>query len=471
MSIFSFVGKLIKARPVDGLPLEKIQRRADKRLKKLVKLAKERAPFYAKLYSHIDVENFKLTDLPPTTKELLMENFTDTLTVDDVDFDEVKAFIEDPSRIGEFYKNKYVLVHTSGTTGIKGYFVYSKGGWAMIQALYLQRCRRDTRVFPDIITRIFNPIRYAMIIPVGGHYATLLAERISPSKLKGVYYRIKLLSILDPLDKVLAELNEFQPEMLHGYPTYMEKLAYEKIKGSLNISPEFVSVASETLTDQARALLERAFGVQVANYYGTTECVQLAFECEHKRMHLHQDWAFMEPVDEDDNPVPPGVESHHVLITNLYNPVQPIIRYRLDDVVVWEADQRCECGSPLPVVRIIGRAYDNFWVTDKFGQYTSFAPIGLQVILIEVDGLRAFQMIQEERNRVRMLYVADEGFPPEDVGAQIKRKLDKYFIEQNLDGCIEMSLEHVHEIPRDPVSGKVKLFYSKVGVPDEVSQA
>ncbi|HDH96702.1 MAG TPA: phenylacetate--CoA ligase family protein [Proteobacteria bacterium] len=471
MGIFSFVGTMIKARPVDRLTPEKIMRRADKRLKKLVKLAKERAPFYAKLYSHIDVEDFRITDLPPTTKEMLMENFQDTLTVDDVDFNEVKAFVEDPSRIGELYKNRYVLVHTSGTTGIKGYFVYSKNSWAMVQALYLLRSKWETRFFPDIITRLFNPIRYAMVIPLGGHYATLLAERVSPSRLKNVYYKIKLLSILDPIDKVIAELNEFQPEMLHGYPTYMEKLAYEKIKGNLDISPEFVSVASETLTDQARALLEKAFGVKIANYYGTTECVEIAYQCPYGKMHLHQDWVFLEPVDEDDNPVPPGTESHHVLVTNLYNTVQPIIRYRLDDVVVWEKDQRCECGSPLPVIRVIGRAYDNFWVKDKFGQYTSFAPIGLQVILIEVDGLRAFQMVQEERNRIHMLYVAEDGAEPKRVESQIREKLDRYFVEQNLDGCIELDLEQVHEIPRDPVSGKVKLFYSKVGVPDEVLKA
>ena len=276
---------------------------------------------------------------------------------------------------------------------------------------------------------------------------------------------------MEPIEKVISELNEFQPEIMHCYPTYMEKLAFEKIKGKLKISPQYIGVASETLTPQARTLIEHAFGIKPINYYGTTECVQLAFECEHRNMHVNSDWTFLEPVDENDNPVPPGVESHHVLITNLYNPVQPIIRYRLDDVIIWEKKSGCPCGRSFPMIKVIGRVYDNFWVVDKFGQYTSFAPIGLQVILIEVDGLRAFQMIQEERNRIRMLYVAEHGFSPERIEAQIKEKLDRYFKEQNLEGRIDLVLENVVEIPRDPVSGKVKLFYSKVGVPDEVSKA
>lgn len=469
MGAFRIIFNALRVKRAELCSPQTIKELAQKRLKRLVKLAIEKAPFYRKLYSHINPENFDLTMLPPTNKEILMENFEDTLTVDDVKFEEVKAFVEDPSLIGQLYKGKYVLVHTSGTTGIKGYFVYSKKAWEMNQAIHIQRSGREEKIFPYVITKLFKHVRIAIIIPVGGHYASLLMERVAP-KLKSAYFKLKILSILDPVDKVIGELNEFQPDIVHCYPTYMEKLAYEKIKGKLKISPQYISVASETLTAQARTLIEHAFGVKPINYYGTTECVQLAFECEHRNMHVHSDWVFLEPVDENDNPVPAGVESHHVLITNLYNPVQPIIRYRLDDVIVWKGYQDCPCGRPLPIIEVIGRAYDNFWVVDKFGQYTSFAPIGLQVILIEVDGLRAFQMIQEERNKIKMLYVAESGFSKEKIESQIKEKLTRYFKEQNLEGCIELVLENVSEIPRDPRSGKVKLFYSKVGVPADVSK-
>ena len=39
----------------------------------------------------------------------------------------------------------------------------------------------------------------------------------------------------------------------------------------------------------------------------------------------------MEPVDEHDRPVAPGETSAAVLVTNLYNTAQPLIRYRIED--------------------------------------------------------------------------------------------------------------------------------------------
>ena len=42
----------------------------------------------------------------------------------------------------------------------------------------------------------------------------------------------------------------------------------------------------------------------------------------------------VELVDADNRPVPPGVPSARVLVTNLTNLTQPLIRYELNDVFV-----------------------------------------------------------------------------------------------------------------------------------------
>ncbi len=56
-------------------------------------------------------------------------------------------------------------------------------------------------------------------------------------------------------------------------------------------------------------------------------------ECAHGLFHVNSDWYILEPVDEDYRPVAPDVGSHTVLITNLANRVQPLIRYDLGDRV------------------------------------------------------------------------------------------------------------------------------------------
>ena len=56
----------------------------------------------------------------------------------------------------------------------------------------------------------------------------------------------------------------------------------------------------------------------------------------------HTDWVFV-PGYADGKPVPPGTRGARVLVTNLCNRVQPIIRMELADVITVEPEP-CRCG-------------------------------------------------------------------------------------------------------------------------------
>src|SRR5215207_4889130 len=71
-------------------------------------------------------------------------------------------------------------------------------------------------------------------------------------------------------------------------------------------------------------------------------------------MHVHADWVILEPVDEQFRPVLAGEPSATVLLTNLANHIQPVIRYDLGDSVL-TSPERCPCGSRLTAVEVIGR--------------------------------------------------------------------------------------------------------------------
>ena len=63
-------------------------------------------------------------------------------------------------------------------------------------------------------------------------------------------------------------------------------------------------------------------------------------------MHWSDDLLIVEAVDADGRPVPPGVQSDKIYLTNLYNPLLPLIRFEItDQITIIPDDEPCACGS------------------------------------------------------------------------------------------------------------------------------
>lgn len=104
-------------------------------------------------------------------------------------------------------------------------------------------------------------------------------------------------------------------------------LADEQRAGRLHINPALMVLAAEGLpTDQYRRIAE-AFDIKVGHSYAATECPFLSYSCAHGWYHVNSDWQVLEPVDAQYRPTPPGEQSHTVLVSNLANGIQPILRY------------------------------------------------------------------------------------------------------------------------------------------------
>ena len=58
----------------------RVERRQARRLRRLVRWAAARSPFYRQKYHGIDLRHFELGDLPPTNKRELMAHFDDVAT-------------------------------------------------------------------------------------------------------------------------------------------------------------------------------------------------------------------------------------------------------------------------------------------------------------------------------------------------------------------------------------------------------
>jgi putative adenylate-forming enzyme len=445
---------------------DRIRNLQRKKLRRLLRHAKENVPFYAELYKDVNPDTCKLEDLLPVTKKDLMKRLPDTLSVRGITKEEIVWFSQDAGSIGKFFRGKYVLCSTSGTTGMVGHFMSTQTTWSILRGVEFARLLRG-RLAPKYLFKytVLNRLKWAMLVATGGHYITYLLMKLSPGIVNKLA-KIRPFSIMDPMHKMVAELNEFQPHYLHGYPTFLEALAYEQLAGRLKINPDFISSGSEPFSQMARSVLQKAYpGVQMSETYGTTEALSLANQCARGRLHVNDDYVILEGVDDNYRPVPFGMRSRRTLVTNLVNKFQPIIRYELNDSVVLFTGQPCPCGSPLRVVEVHGRSDDTFFLMDQDGHFHAFPPIPFEVLFLQVKGLKQYQLIHEEQNHLRVRYARVDKHPAADIERQILESFNGYLDQCGLAKTVKVSVEEMGEITRPPSTQKVRQIFSKVKAP------
>jgi phenylacetate-CoA ligase len=140
--------------------------------------------------------------------------------------------------------------------------------------------------------------------------------------------------------------------------------------------------------------LQEAFGVRPFDAYGCTEGLW-GSECEHHQgIHLFEDTTLVENVDPDGQPVPAGQAGARLLVTHLYNLVQPLLRLEVTDLITLDPDP-CRCGRILVRASSIhGRSDDVLSLAARDGGRVAVHP--LQFALLTRDPqVREFQVVQD----------------------------------------------------------------------------
>ena len=74
------------------------------------------------------MEGRPLQQLPILTKATLMEHFDEVVTDRSVRLTDVEAFLRDTNG-DRLFKNRYVALATSGSTGLRGVFLFDQREW------------------------------------------------------------------------------------------------------------------------------------------------------------------------------------------------------------------------------------------------------------------------------------------------------------------------------------------------------
>jgi phenylacetate-coenzyme A ligase PaaK-like adenylate-forming protein len=255
-----------------------------------------------------------------------------------------------------------------------------------------------------------------------------------------------------PLAELVSQLNKYQPSLMQGYASTVSLLAEEQVAGRLRINPVLVLPTSEGLTDRVYEKIARAFNARVGTFYGGTECGAIAWSCEYQWLHINSDWAIIEPVDADFQPVPAGVQSHTVLVSNLANRVQPILRYDMGDSILVRPDQ-CACGNPLPAIRVQGRVADILTFSSQNGAQTKITALQFGVLFDRTPGVQLFQVIQTTPTTLRVRLRTAEDLNQDQIWQSIQREITGLLKEYKLG---HVQVERATELPEQAEGGKYR---------------
>jgi putative adenylate-forming enzyme len=352
----------------------------ERRALRLVSFAVGYSPFYLRHWVGQDLTDWR--NLTTVDKATMMKNF-DSFNTRGISKDEAMNVALAAERSRDFAPTLSGLTVglSSGTSGHRGLFLVSPRETAAWAGTILART----------LHRLPPPgYRIAFFLRSNSN----LYERVNASR----RVRFRWFDLMTPLTEAVAGLNEYRPDMLVGPPSLLRMLAGERAEGKLNIEPERLLSVAEVLEPQDREYIESVFGVLVHQVYQCTEGL-LAATCPAGRLHVQEDLVALqyEPVAPHDGcRVTP-------IVTDLWRDVQPILRYRLGDVLHLDPSP-CTCGSAFQVIgQIEGRCDDLcFFITADGVPRVFFPDMIRRMILLAHSGITDYAVEQEGPGHLRV---------------------------------------------------------------------
>ena len=349
-----------------------------RKFRSLVRHASLHAPYYAGIIRErgLSVDTCTPADFPVLTKTLLMANFDAIVTDPRITKKVVADFLTRSSDPKERLFGEITVVHTSGTSGEVGYFLYAPADHARMRASSM----RNRAVFRHLMPRRWPGLRrfrVAFYGATGGHYAGVTGVAAMQRNLARIVVNAQAFEVNTPLPSVINQLNQFQPDVIFGYTTALKMLADEQRAGRLKIQPMAVAATGEMVTKADMQYLSAAFGGATASsIYACTEHMMLGVSNpDGETTTLTDDNLALE------------IHDDHCLVTNLFNYTMPLIRYRMSDIlrVVSEPHAR-----RIVIQNLVGRLEQMPTFLNSAGVRDFISPHTINEVF--VPGVTRFQM-------------------------------------------------------------------------------
>ncbi len=413
------------------------------RLRVLLAYAAEFSPFHARRLRGLDLSRFEsgdLAGLPVMTKAQMMAEFDEVVTDRRLSRRLAEQHLAASAHTPGLLLDEYVCLASGGSSGLHGVVVQTLGEFTDFVASLMRRGYARALAAG-------GPPRDGLVIGLVAAASPVHSSGFGAAVAAGPPVRLVAAPATLPLAQIVARLNAAQPPALLGYASKLAELACEQLAGRLAIAPRSVTSVSEVLTAADRAVIERAFAVPVIDSFVSTEGLVGHSEPGGSVMSFASDMCLAEPVDDDNNPVPPGVPSAKVLVTNLHNLTQPLVRYELTDRFT-----RPE-GTPVAGwlrASVEGRADEVF----RYGG-VDVHPHVIRSALATAGTVREYQVRQTE-DGVDVTCVTGGHLSAAALAARLEHVLRQAGLSEP-----QVSISLAETITRDPKTGKVSRFVPK----------
>ncbi len=371
---------------------------------KFLKKTLPKSHFYRHHYQGFSLKDWQ--KFPTINKALMMANFDDLNTVC---IKKEEAFL----LANEAEKNRnfrpkikgYTIGLSSGTSGNRGLFLVSAAEQQKWAGTIL------AKVLPQ---PILTPQKIAFFLRANSNlYETVQGQRI----------QLEYFSLFSSLEAHIQRLNDLDPTFLVAPPSMLRFLAEAKLNNDLKIAPIKVISVAEVLEPLDQQYISYAFGQIVHQVYQCTEGF-LGSTCEYGTLHLNEDIMVIqkEYIEQNSGRFIP-------IITDFNRLTQPIIRYRLDDVLV-ERKSPCPCGSRFTALESIeGRQDDIFCFPNETEEklISLFPDFIRRAIIMASETIEEYQVVQKSLDSIEIsLKLSSDS--PHVVQSMVTQSLEDLFL-------------------------------------------
>jgi len=421
---------------------EKMKALQDKKLRKMLHFAWQHSEFYRNAFEDAGITETRIDSLPlsafPTIdKTILIEHFDELITLPGLKQEELREFDTEDSMDQKTYRNCHV-VHSSGSTGEPGYFIYDEAAWNQM-LLGIIRGALWNMSMPQILKLLASRPRIVYIAATTGRYGGAMAVG---DGIDGVGASQMYLDINTPLAEWVESIQSFKPNIIIGYPSAIKILGELVENGEIEVDILRVISCGEPLGPGLRRFLEHVFHAEVVNFYGASESLVIGVESGREDgIVLFDDMNVIE------------VEDGVMYLTSLYNFAQPLIRYRISDHLVLKEPMK---GSPFGRAEILlGRDEDILWFEDAGGNRDFLHPLAVEGFCVK--GLRDYQFRKTGFDSFEMLAEVPDKAKRIAVRTEMEKQMGKILAEKKLS-YVQFDIRFLDEILPDPVTGKKPLI-------------
>ncbi|TPG55395.1 F390 synthetase-related protein [Ewingella americana] len=355
---------------------EALERWQAKKLKAFHKKVLRKSPWFRR-YLAMPFEQWPLMD-----KSMMVQHF-DQMNTAGLQQDRLMscALQSEHSRNFAPKVGQFSVGLSSGTSGRRGVFVVSPQEQKIWAAAML------AKTLPE---GLFAGERVALF---------LRADNNLYQSVKNRWLSLDFYDLLGSFQDQLTRLEPYSPTLIVAPAQVLRALALEVMAKRLSLNVKKVISVAEVLEAQDRALISQVFG-EVGEIYQATEGF-LASTCAFGTLHMNEEFILVEPQWLDERRFIP-------VITDFTRRTQPIVRYRLDDVLVARAGQ-CPCGSAaLAIEHIEGRQDDQLMLPLRHGhRQTIFADACSRVLAMTLPLTADYRLIQTGADTLSLLADCD----------------------------------------------------------------